>query len=230
MDTFAVVVGVFGFAFGGIAMAAGGFLFIQARKERQRAKEIRQQTRLMHQEANAKAEIFRNLVDEISDFTGSGYAEFVNPNLIVVYPNDSVPSLDGFVLAMIRNRLNGRCAYRDIVTQLQTYNDTVLAAGEEKLRLSEHHIRRIINRCTFAKENNWPIIVFRQAMDNGRKSEWDHELGRFVIIPTTTRGGYSKVMISLDELLERASGRVAKVAAKNRFPAQNSQLSAANVV
>ncbi len=227
MDYFVLVLGVIFFVlaiFGGLLAAAVYYL---ADKKNKQALVNQKQAKLEQAQADQRIEQLAILAEEMRDITGDGYAEDDANNLITIYADDEQPNKKTFVLATIYNKLGGQCAYRDVYAALQAYNEAAAAAGEEKLRLSEHRIREIINAYTFTSENNWPIIVIKRQQHKGLKSRWDETIDQCVIVPATTRGGFSKVMLPLSEVVDRVGGKVAqKIAANGRLSAANGQLSA----
>lgn len=227
MDIFLVITSTVFMVIGVTAFAAAAAATYYKRNENQR--NIANYQLAVKQQAitDDRIAVLDNLAGEIRKLTGLGYVSQSDSYLVTVYDDDEHPEAYLFVLATIRNKLGGRCSYRDVVTELRAYNAAARAAGEEKLHLSEHRVRQIINQYTFAGENQWPIIVFKQAYKTGKRSQWDKEIERCVIVPSTTRGGYSKQMIALPDLLIRVGGKAARKYAANGHRSADDELASA---
>jgi hypothetical protein len=215
------VVGLFMLLLGGVA------LFFAWQKEQQAIVKANR-AELLSKDAAKRTEALVVVVNEIREITGMVYAKSRVTASDSVYLDEERPEAEQFVLATIY-KLGGRCAYRDVYDELRAYNAAVVAAGEKKLRLSEHRIREIINEYTFCSENAWPSILIKRKTGKTRAKWSDETIDYCVIVPISTRGGYSKMMISFDELARRASGKAAKNnAANGAVSAANGAISAAN--
>lgn len=199
------VVGVFALL---LACVVGFMAYRYAKDMNQQAIANQKRYQREREQAEQRIRSLGALADEIRDLTGKGYARKSDKYLVSVYLEDEQPEKEAFVLATIYGKLGGRCAYREVYAAVQAFNAAALAAGEDKLRLSDHGIREIIRDYTFCKENGWPIIVIKQRKSPTER--WDKIIENCVIVPTTTRGGHSRAMMPLDEVVRRLGGKAAQ--------------------
>lgn len=105
--------------------------------------------------------------------------------------------LEKMIIWTIIHKLNGRCAYREVLAALEPYNNAVKKLGLNKLKISENRVRNLLKQYEFDPLIAWPVI----QIINQDNPQWNQKIiNNYVILPATSRGGTTRAIVPLKDV------------------------------